>query len=67
MASSALQALCEYRIAGPDEIDHHAGYISMDSPLARRLMSRHLDEEVRVDTPGGAVVYRIVDIRYQEG
>ncbi|MEJ2692094.1 MAG: transcription elongation factor GreB [Candidatus Thiodiazotropha sp.] len=58
---------CEYRIVGPDEIDHHAGYISMDSPLARRLMTRHLDEEVRVETPGGTVLYRIVNISYQEG
>jgi len=55
---------CEYRIVGPDEIDHQAGYISMDSPLARSLMKRRLDDEVRVTTPGGETVYWVVDIRY---
>lgn len=55
----------EYRIVGPDEIDHQSGYISMDSPLARALMKRHLDEEVRVAAPGGESVYWIVDIRYE--
>jgi transcription elongation factor GreB len=54
----------EYRIVGPDEIDHQTGYISMDSPLARALMKRGLDEEVHIATPGGDAVYWIVDIRY---
>jgi transcription elongation factor GreB len=56
----------EYRIVGPDEIDHQPGYISMDSPLARALMKRHLDDEVRVTTPGGKTVYWVVNIRYDE-
>ena len=54
----------EYRIVGPDEIDHRPGHISMDSPLARALMKRSLDDEVTVTTPGGTTVYWIVDIRY---
>lgn len=54
----------EYRIVGPDEIDHQPGYISMDSPLARALMKRRLDDEVEVMTPGGKTVYWIVDIQY---
>jgi transcription elongation factor GreB len=54
----------EYRIVGPDEIDHQPGYISMDSPLARALMKRGLDDEVHVATPGGDAVYWIVEIRY---
>ena len=56
----------EYRIVGPDEIDHQTGYISMDSPLARALMKRQLDDEVRVATPGGETHYWIVDIRYRD-
>jgi transcription elongation factor GreB len=54
-----------YRIVGPDEIDHQSGYISMDSPLARALMKRFLDDEVQVDTPGGKTVYWVVDIMYE--
>ena len=57
----------EYRIVGPDEIDHQPGHISMDSPLARALMKRSLDDEVEVSTPGGKTLYWIVAIRYDEG
>ena len=55
---------CEYRIVGPDEIDHHAGYISMDSPLARALMKRGVDDEIRVVTPGGTTIYWVLEVRY---
>jgi transcription elongation factor GreB len=34
----------EIRIVGPDEIDPSRHYVSMDSPLARGLMGRRLDE-----------------------
>jgi transcription elongation factor GreB len=57
-------AISEYRIVGPDEIDHQPGHISMDSPLARALMKRSLDDEVEVTTPGGQTIYWIVDIQY---
>ena len=43
----------EYRIVGPDEFDAAAGYISMDSPLGRALMRKGLDDEVKVELPGG--------------
>ncbi len=54
-----------YRIVGPDEFDLSKGYISMDSPIARALMKKALDEEVTVDTPKGAQRYHIVGIRYE--
>ena len=54
-----------HRIVGPDEFDHAAGYISMDAPLARALMRRALDEEVRVELPGGTRTYVIVQISYE--
>lgn len=53
-----------YRIVGPDEFDMAPGYISMDSPLGRALLRRCLDEEVVVETPGGARAYVIVSIEY---
>jgi transcription elongation factor GreB len=55
----------EYRIVGPDEIDHQAGYISMDSPLAKALLKRSIDDEVVVATPGGETLYWILEIRYE--
>jgi transcription elongation factor GreB len=58
-------AQSRYRIVGPDEFDMAPGYISMDSPLGRALLRRRLDEEVVVETPGGARAYVIVSIEYQ--
>jgi transcription elongation factor GreB len=53
-----------YRIVGPDEFDMHADYISMDAPLARALLRKALDDEVKVPLSGGERRYVIVAIRY---
>jgi transcription elongation factor GreB len=55
-----------YRIVGPDEFDEEPEYISMDSPVARALLKRHLDDEVRLETPGGVHTVWITQIRYEE-
>jgi transcription elongation factor GreB len=57
--------LARYRIVGPDEFDAAPGYISMDSPLARALMKKGLDDEVTVEVPGGVRSYVIVDVEYE--
>ena len=54
-----------HRIVGPDEFDMNPGYISMDAPLARALMRKALDDEVRVELPGGMRTYVVVEIRYE--
>jgi len=54
-----------YRVVGPDEFDMAPGYISMDSPLGRSLLRRRIDDEVKVETPGGSRVYLIVAIEYE--
>lgn len=56
----------EIRIVGPDEIDPVRRYVSMDSPLARALMGRRLDEQVSVEVPGGRRVWIVTGIRYEE-
>jgi len=58
-------AEAEYRIVGPDEFDAAPGYISMDSPLGRALRGKALDDEVKVELPGGVKVYVIVAVRYE--
>mgnify|MGYP003385507702 CR=1 FL=1 len=55
-----------YRIVGPDEIDHQAHYISMDSPVAKALFNKQLDDEVHVKTPAGTINYLITEIQYNE-
>lgn len=53
-----------YRIVGPDELDLRQGLISVDSPLARALLGKPLDEEIRVQTPSGEKVWIILLIDY---
>lgn len=57
-------SLHHYRIVGADEIDTGRGWISIDSPLARALLKKALDEEVSVRTPAGETRYVIVAIAY---
>jgi transcription elongation factor GreB len=53
-----------YRIVGPDELDLKQGLISIDSPLARALVGKELDAEVRVHSPSGEKTCYIVEIEY---
>ena len=54
----------EYRIVGPDEFDPAQRWISMDSPLAKALLKKAVDDEVQVKTPVGEGHYYIVRVRY---
>ncbi len=53
-----------YRIVGPDELDPARQLISIDAPLARALLGKPLDAEVRVQTPAGERLWYIVAIDY---
>jgi transcription elongation factor GreB len=53
-----------WRVVGPDEFDLACGRLSMDSPLARALLGKRLDDEVQVDSPSGKQVYYVTAIHY---
>ena len=53
-----------WRIVGPDEFDLSAGKLSMDSPLARALIGKTLDDEIIVQSPSGKKCYYVVAIEY---
>ena len=55
-----------YRIVGPDEFDSKKGWISMDSPVAKALMKKLIDDEVTVETPKGNETFYISDVYYNE-
>ncbi|HSH29805.1 MAG TPA: transcription elongation factor GreB [Thiohalobacter sp.] len=55
-----------YRIVGGDEFDPARGWISIDSPMARALLRKTLDDEVEVQTPQGLRRYYVNGIRYAE-
>jgi len=53
-----------YRIVGPDELDREKEYISMDSPMAKALMKKQLDDDIVVQTPDGKTEYILTAVRY---
>jgi transcription elongation factor GreB len=53
-----------YRIVGPDETDAKLGHISIDSPLARAMLKKRVDDEFEAALPGGAARFAIVAVDY---
>jgi len=51
-----------YQIVGPDESDISSGKISIASPLGKALIGKEVEDEVIVQTPGGAKNYTILKI-----
>ncbi|WWP00728.1 MAG: transcription elongation factor GreA [Candidatus Dasytiphilus stammeri] len=53
-----------YRIVGDDEANHKQNLISINSPIARGLIGKELNDTVLVTTPGGDVEYKILKVEY---
>ncbi len=53
-----------HRIVGPDETDAKLGWISIDSPLARAMLKKHVDDEFDAQLPGGTRRFVIVSVEY---
>jgi transcription elongation factor GreB len=56
-----------YRIVGPDETDAALGHISIDSPLARAMLKKRLDDEFEAQLPAGPARFAIVAVDYDAG
>ena len=56
--------LSRHRIVGPDETDATLGHISIDSPLARAMLKKRVDDEFEAELPGGRARYAIVAVDY---
>lgn len=54
-----------YRLVGPDEWDVKRREISIDSPMARALLGKAVDDEIVVHAPEGERVFDIVNISYK--
>jgi transcription elongation factor GreB len=54
-----------YQLVGPDEFDATAKRISIDSPLGRSLLGKHVDDEFVVNRPKGRMAYTILAIEYE--
>jgi len=53
-----------YRIVGPDEFDPNKDYISLDSPLAKALLKKTIDDEVIIHADGIKLSYIVIDVNY---
>ncbi|MBG2914908.1 transcription elongation factor GreA [Proteus cibarius] len=53
-----------YRIVGDDEANIKENLISVNSPIARGLIGKELDDVVVITTPGGQVEYEVLNVEY---
>ncbi|MGL4860790.1 MAG: transcription elongation factor GreA [Enterobacteriaceae bacterium] len=53
-----------YRIVGDDEADFKQDLISVNSPMARGLISKSAGDIVVIRTPSGDIEYEILDVQY---
>ncbi|MCK9503418.1 MAG: transcription elongation factor GreB [Porticoccaceae bacterium] len=56
--------ILKFRIVGYDEIFDRKDYISIDSPMARALLKKQVDDEVAVETPAGRAYWSVKSISY---
>lgn len=53
----------EYTIVGSSEADPFNNFISNESPVGRTILGKKKNDEVKVSTPGGEVIYKILEIK----
>lgn len=56
-----------YRIVGPDETDAKTSAISIDSPVAKALLAKRVDDEITVKTGEKTTTMNVVSIQYEQG
>lgn len=53
-----------YNLVGDDEADLKQNRISINSPIARGLIGKNVDDIAVITTPGGAVEFEVVAVEY---
>ncbi|AOM41531.1 transcription elongation factor GreA [Xenorhabdus hominickii] len=53
-----------YRIVGDDEANIKENLLSVNSPIARGLIGKEVDDAVVISTPGGQVEYEVLNVDY---
>ena len=55
-----------YRIVGADEFDEHEQYITVDSPLAKLLLGKSIDDDVVMMIEGKEKEFYVTNISYED-
>ncbi|MCH1525885.1 MAG: transcription elongation factor GreA [SAR86 cluster bacterium] len=53
-----------FKIVGNLESDPEKGMISIDTPIARGLVGKFIDDEVSIQTPSGQLNYEILEVKH---
>lgn len=59
------KAIVKYRIVGVDETDSKAGFISIDSPVAKALLGKTIGDSIEVDLPESSIQFTVLAVEYQ--
>ena len=54
-----------YRIVGDDEADIKENRMSVNSPIARGLIGKMVDDVANIQTPAGTVEFEIIEVEYK--
>ena len=58
--------ILNFKIVGPDEIYDTKDYISIDSPMARAMLKKEVDDDFIVQTPNGKKEWFVNKIDYEQ-
>ena len=53
-----------YKIVGNLESDPEKGNISIDTPIAKGLVGKFVDDEIKINTPSGDLHYEIIEVKH---
>ena len=53
-----------YKIVGNLESDPDNGEISIETPIAKGLLGKHVDDEVLIKTPSGSINLEILEVKH---
>ena len=54
----------KYKIVGNLESDPDKGQISIDTPIAKGLVGKFVDDEINIKTPSGNLKYEILEVKH---
>ena len=53
-----------FKIVGNLESDPEKGHISIDTPIAKGLVGKFVDDEINIKTPSGDLHYEIIEVKH---